>query len=68
MERERLVGSTNDSDEMRLKCLDGLFCDVSAVVIWWNKLIRHANFCNRGLEFRGTFVVKDVMLVGFLQS
>ena len=57
MERKRLVGSTNDSDEMRLKCLDGLFCDVSAVVVWWNELIRHAILCDCGLEVCGTFVV-----------
>ena len=62
MKRKRLVGSTNDFNEMHLKYLDGLFCNVSAVVIWWNKLIRHMVLCNRGLEDRGTFVVKDVML------
>ena len=44
MQRKRLVGSTNDSDEMRLKCLDGLFCDVSAVVIWWNELVHVMRF------------------------
>jgi hypothetical protein len=57
MKRKRLVGSTNDSDEMRLKFLDGLFCDVSAVVIWWNELISHAILCDCGLEVCGTFVV-----------
>ena len=62
MKQKRLVCSTDDSNEMRLKCLDGLFCDVSAVGIWWNKLIRHMILCNRGLEVRGTLVVKDVML------
>ena len=62
MKQERLTCSTDDSDEMHLKCLDGLFCNVSAVVIWWNKLIHHMVLCNRGLEDRGTFVVKDVML------
>ena len=62
MKRKRLVCSTDDSDEMRLESLDGLFCDVSAVVIWWNELIRHTILCNRGLEVRGTLVVKDVML------
>jgi hypothetical protein len=62
MKQKRLVCSTDDSDEMCLKCLDGLFCDASVVVIWWNELIRHTILCNRGLEVRGTFVVKDEML------
>ena len=47
---------------MCLECLDGLFCDVSAMVICGNELIRHLVLSNHGLEVHGTFIVKDVML------
>ena len=62
MKWKRLVCSTDDGNEVIFKGLDRLFCDVSAVVIWWNKLVRHAILCNCGLEFCGTLVVKDVVL------
>ncbi len=62
MKWKQLVCSTDDSNEMRFKYLERLFCDVSAVVVWWNELIGHVILCNCGLEVCGTFVVKDVML------
>ena len=62
MKWERRVCSTEYGNEVRFECLDGLFCDVSVMVIWGNKLVRHLGLDNHGLEISGTLIVEDVML------
>ncbi len=47
---------------MVLECLDRLFCWVPPVVVRGYQLVRHLVELDCGLEYVGTFVVKDVFL------
>ena len=54
-------GAAQDDDEVIFPSLDGLFCDVAAVIIGGNKLICHVSERNLLLVCCGDLVVEDLV-------